>query len=215
MSDGDIFGVFAYPDSDVRAIKSDLFDRVEDSSVLSESVAERIIASSKNDRYFYTVDAPEYAPDEPHITVTPRLPCLVLRRDESGVRQAEEPGRDEYVDLFAVIYEHLPECPAAGYILDGDQSGGLIDGTNYYEHPITAASLANEQFNDAAWVMLFPPALADAYGIQGLQQLPIRRFDELADGAVLIVAPGDPTLSTEWREIASELGTPAADSRPF
>lgn len=216
MTGGDIFGVFAYPDRDAVSIKRRLFDRVTRSNSIDVRVEKRSIACHDNHNYLFGVSAPELNPDMSEgVSVTPSFSCIVLRRPEGGVLYAQEPGRDEYIDLFVDIYEELPERPAAGYLMDGDQSGGLMDDDTYYYHPVTRESLANDEFNDAAWVMLFPPAMVEQYGKRTLRNLSARRVEELDDGSFLIVAPGDPTVSTEWRQIAAELNTPATSDRPF
>lgn len=216
MTGGDIFGVFAYPDRDAVSVKEMLFDRVTQSDSIDIRVEQRSIAYTDNQDYLFSVYTPELNPDVSEgVSVTASFSCIVLRRPEGGVLYAQEPGRDEYIDLFVDIYEELPERPAAGYLMDGDQSGGLMDDDTYYYHPVTRESLANDEFNDAAWVMLSPPAMVDQYGERTLRNLSARRLEELDDGSFLVVASGDPTVSTEWRQIAAELNTPATSDRPF
>ncbi|MFC7141604.1 hypothetical protein ACFQMA_17410 [Halosimplex aquaticum] len=216
MVEGNIHGAFVYPDGSAEAVKQRLFGEFDPSTNGLERIDDRRIQLADDERIQFHVEAPEYEPDAPEgATITPPLSCLVVNRYEGGVAYARGEGRDEYVDLFVTVYEHLPERPAAGYLMGGDQSSGIRNGTAGYRHPVTAESLGSDEFNDAAWVMVFTPPMVEQYGRDRLLGLSVRRVEELGDGSIAVVAPGDPTQYTEWRDLAAQLDVPAAADRPY
>ncbi len=141
------------------------------------------------------------------MSLTPSsVPCVVLRRSKNGVFSDESDGRGAYVDLLVSIYERLPRRPALGYALDVNQGAGVIDG----EEPGPLVEEMPEGFYDSAWMLFVTPELVDEYGEEALFDLPARRIDELEDGTVVVVAPGDPAEYTEHWDIGDELDLPGS-----
>ncbi|WP_267643232.1 hypothetical protein [Haloarchaeobius amylolyticus] len=197
-----IYGVFAYPDGDATAMHDDLFEAVRESPDLTERISERRITTAADEDISFGVYAPTL---DSNVSITPEnVPCIVLRRSKGGVFYDESEGRDAYVDLLVTIYEHLPSRPALGYGLDVNQAACIFDedevGPLVGERP--------HEFTDSAWVMFVTPDLVDEYGKETLFDLPARRVEELDDGTVLVVAPGDPADYTEHWDIGEELGLP-------
>ena len=199
-----IYGVFPYPDGDATAVRDALFDRLEETPALVERVPGRMIACSDDTDISFGVSAPAL---DSGVYITPEeVPCLILRRDKTGVFSDKSDGRDRYVDFLISIYELLPQQPPFGYALDKNHSGGVIDVDE--PGPITEHNLDCETFYDAAWVMFFPPCLVERYGRETLHDLPARRIDDLSDGTVVVVATGDPTNYTDYWDIGEALALP-------
>jgi len=58
--------------------------------------------------------------------------------------------------------------------------------------PFTAESLAHDAYEHLSWITVFTPSVVETYGRETLLSAPAYETRERADGAVLIVAYGDP-----------------------
>lgn len=59
------------------------------------------------------------------------------------------------------------------------------------DEPVTTETLEENRLNTPTWLMLFPPAMVDAYGREWLLNLPVPYTEELGDGAILTLTMTD------------------------
>lgn len=208
-----IYGIFVYPNDDIQEVVDQFFSICSEVAEL-EKINNSQIGFDRTSGLFFDLQIA----DSDDCSVSPQLPCLVLRRGKGAipyVEGTEDNTGDDFIDVLISVYKYLPKRPAVGYATGPDQSGGIADGDTYYYHPITTKTLNRNSFYDGAWVMFFTPPIVEKYGRETLLDLSARRIDELEDGTIVVVASGDPTMYTEFREIADALNLPAANERPF
>lgn len=208
------YGIFVYRDADSSMLCEQLLSaRNERDDIVA--TAPRNIGLADDKSVLFTVEDP--SENEEYTPVFPtELDGIVLRRGSGGLATDRSSDyREQYVDLLISIYRALPETPAAAYAMDPEQGFGVREGQENYPSPVTADSLNKNRFHDAAWVLFMPPQIVENYGRNNLDTFPTRRLVELDDGTVVLVANGDPSEYTEWRELATAMNAPAAENRPW
>jgi len=96
---------------------------------------------------------------------------------------------DQFVEMVVTGYESTDDPPLAAHAESPTVRAGAHATTS---PPFTAESLAHDAYEYLSWITIFTPSVVETYGRETLLSAPAWETRELADGAVLIVAYGDP-----------------------
>ncbi|MUV88972.1 hypothetical protein GJ629_02915 [Halapricum sp. CBA1109] len=95
----------------------------------------------------------------------------------------------QFADMIAVGYEATDDTPLAAHA----ESPAVRAAAHTTDTPpFTAQSLAHDEYERLSWITIFTPPVVETYGRETLLSAPAWETRELDDGAVLVIAYGDP-----------------------
>jgi len=101
---------------------------------------------------------------------------------------AEGEPVEQFAEMVATGYEATDDPPLAACAVTPRERAAINAGHT----PFTAESLSRSEYAFLSWITVFTPPMVETYGRETLLSAPAWETRELADGAVLIVAYGDP-----------------------
>jgi hypothetical protein len=136
-----------------------------------------------------------------------------------AVRPAFLYGENEYTtdSLNDEALDTLIECIGTGYTATDDRPLAIYAETPKHrfhlgevkQPPVTAESLAHEEYACLSWLTVFTPPMVETYGRETLLSAPAYRVEELEDGAIVLVCHDKPfDWDTECRAVADHVGLP-------
>lgn len=140
----------------------------------------------------------------------PKAPTIEVQVSTPAFDSSTGVDPETLPSIVKQMYATVTPRPAYAYGLD-EGHVEIIGEDGPESLPIPPETLEAGNINAVSWLMLFSPSLVESYDREFLLDAPAWRTEELADGAILIIACADPTdygaLDESLRELKEYFGT--------